>query len=75
MPIPRYSLKGYSGQPAICTAKSALSFSLIERIIPEEGLGTEEFFSALGSAIAEEIRQIRKDADFKEKRYKRFRAF
>lgn len=57
------------------TADDALSFSLIERIIPEEGLGTEEFFSALGSAIAEEIRQIRKDADFKEKRYKRFRAF
>ena len=28
MPIPRYSLKGYSGQPAICTATSALSFSL-----------------------------------------------
>lgn len=57
------------------TADDALSFSLIEKIIPEEGLGTEEFFSALGSAIAEEIRQIRKDADFKEKRYKRFRAF
>ena len=57
------------------TAEDALSFGLIERIIDENALGTEEFFNRLASEIEKEILSIMEDRDYKENRYRRFRAF
>lgn len=57
------------------TAQDALGFGLIERIIKEDGLGTQKFYKRLGSDIEKEIRAIEADKDFKENRYRRFRAF
>ena len=57
------------------TAEDALSFGLIERIIDENALGTEEFFNRLASEIEKEILSIKEDRDYKENRYRRFRAF
>lgn len=67
-----------ASQAAEClklTADDALSLGLIEKIVKEDEIGTEEFFHHLGNDIYNEICVIKKDMDFKENRYKRFRAF
>ena len=67
-----------AAQAAEClklTADDALSLGLIEKIVKEDEIGTEEFFHQLGTDIYNEILMIKKDMDFKENRYKRFRAF
>lgn len=57
------------------TAEDALNLNLIERIVKEDEIGTEEFFTNLGKEMKSEIEKIKNDKDFKEKRYRRFRAF
>ena len=57
------------------TAEDALNLNLIERIVKEDEIGTEEFFTNLSKEMKSEIEKIKNDKDFKEKRYRRFRAF
>ncbi len=57
------------------TAEDALHFGFIERIVSEEGIGTEAFYSSLGKEIADELERISQEKDFKEERFKRFRSF
>lgn len=57
------------------TAPAALQGGMIERIIPEEGLGKPEFFDRLRRALAEEFETLRAvpAEDLPEARYRRFR--
>ena len=57
------------------TAEDALSFGLIEKIVDEEGIGTEEFFNNMAKDIYDEIKAIKSESAYKDNRYKRFRAF
>ncbi len=58
------------------TANDALGFGVIERIIPEKGLGGEEFYTLLGAAITERLDFYRAlvPTELVERRYNRFRA-
>ena len=57
------------------TAADALSFGIAERVINEDGLGTQEFYSKLRDEVAAEIEILEKTEDLLERRYQRFRAF
>ena len=59
------------------TARDALEHGLIERIVPEDTLGTEDFYRALRGTLSEEFRALRalSEAELLERRYARFRAF
>ncbi len=57
------------------TAADALSFRVAERVISEEGIGTEEFYGALAGDLYEELGRLAGTEDLTEKRYQRFRSF
>ncbi len=57
------------------TAQDALELGVIEKIIPEKGIGQAEFYVHLKEMLQEEIAVLSKDEDLLEKRYARFRAF
>ncbi len=57
------------------TARDALAGGMIERIIPEEGLGRTEFYAALGQTLSAELEGLlaQDTASLLEARYQRFR--
>lgn len=55
------------------TAQDALAFGIVERILPEDGLGSEVFYQSLREQIHAEIRELAGDEELLEKRYARFR--
>lgn len=57
------------------TAEDALSFGFTEKVISEDEIGTESFYRQLKEDIYNEIKTIRAKKDYKEARFKRFRAF
>ena len=59
------------------TADDALSLGIADRIISEEGLGTESFFTRLSSELSSELTSLstEKTSDLKENRYNRFRKY
>lgn len=57
------------------TAADALSFGIADRIISEEGIGTEDFYARLKDDISDEIRELMEDSSLLERRYQRFRSF
>ena len=57
------------------TAADALSFGIADRIISEEGIGTEDFYARLKDDISDEIRGLMEDSSLLERRYQRFRSF
>ena len=57
------------------TAADALSIGVCERVISEEGIGTDAFYGRLATELAEEIRRLAAEDDLPGRRYKRFRAF
>lgn len=58
------------------TAQDALQFGVVERVISESGLGTAEFFTSLGTAIAKRIEFYASlcPDELTDRRYRRFRA-
>lgn len=59
------------------TARDALEYGFIERIVPETALGTENFYGALRRALSEEFRSLRalSETELLSLRYARFRGF
>ena len=57
------------------TASDALSFGIADRIISEEGIGTEDFYARLKDDMSGEIRGLMEDSSLLERRYQRFRSF
>lgn len=57
------------------TAEDALHFDVVERVIPEENIGKEAFYTALKSAIHEQLQLLltANDEELLEQRYQRFR--
>ena len=55
------------------TAQDALSFGIIERIIPETDIGKQPFYDRIGQELSEELIQLSGDPDLIQKRYDRFR--
>lgn len=57
------------------TAADAISLGVCERVISEEGIGTDAFYGRLAAELAGEIRRLAAEDDLPGRRYKRFRAF
>ncbi len=58
------------------TAQDAHALGVVDRIVPEEGLGTEGFYTRLRDALAGELAALRtmNEAQLLEARYARFRS-
>ena len=58
------------------TAQDAHTLGVVDRIVPEEGLGTEGFYTRLRDALAGELAALRtmNEAQLLEARYARFRS-
>ena len=57
------------------TASDALALGVAERVISEEGIGTETFYKKLADEAAAELEVLENTEDLLERRYQRFRAF
>ena len=57
------------------TAEDALEFGVAEKIIPEDNLGSPEFYSSLKSMMEGKIRSMMGRDDLAYERYLRFRKF
>ena len=55
------------------TAEDALNLSIIERILPEEGIGTPAFYEGIREMLSEEFAVLKKSDRLLEERYERFR--
>lgn len=55
------------------TAHDAKRLGVIEKILPEENLGTREFYGYIRSLLTEEIKQLEKESNLLQRRYNRFR--
>ena len=55
------------------TARDALSFGVIERIIPETEIGKQPFYDHIGQELSQELTRLSGDSDLIQKRYDRFR--
>lgn len=56
------------------TAEDALALNIIERIVPEDNIGTQVFYENIRTLLCSEIGELSKDADLLQKRYDRFRS-
>ena len=57
------------------TAQDALANGIIEDVIPEDGIGSEEYYGMIKEKLYKEIRILKEEPDLTGKRYARFRAF
>ncbi len=55
------------------TAEDAKTLGIIEKIIPEDNIGTQNYYDGIRELICEELNLLCKDADLLQKRYDRFR--
>lgn len=55
------------------TAEDAVVLGVVERVLSEEGLGSDVFYTDLRKRLREELQQLCGDAALLEKRYARFR--
>ena len=55
------------------TADDALMLGVIERIIPEAGIGTSDFYRSLKQELKREVLILQEDPELLQKRYLRFR--
>ena len=55
------------------TAEDARTLGIVERIIPENDLGSPEFYQWLQGEIAAQLSELAEDPDLLQKRYDRFR--
>lgn len=55
------------------TAEDALSLGVIEQILPEKDLGTQEFYDRIRILLDREMRELSQDEGLVQKRYERFR--
>ena len=56
------------------TAKDALRFGVIERILPEKDMGKQPFYDRIAAALKTELDALSRDPDLIAKRYARFRG-
>ena len=72
----RDAAKAAEAAAALClTAQDALSLGIAEKVISEDGLGTDLFYTSLRNDIVREIRALLEAGDIRESRYIRFRSF
>lgn len=72
----RDAAKAAEAAAALClTAQDALSLGIAEKVISEDGLGTDAFYTSLRNDIVREIRALMEAGDLRENRYMRFRSF
>ena len=57
------------------TARDALNFGIIERIVPEADMGKQPFYDRIRRSLADELEILAQDPDLVQKRYDRFRQF
>ena len=57
------------------TAEDALSLGVAERVISEDGTGTEDFYGRLAEELYGELEALGHETDLPGTRYQRFRAF
>lgn len=55
------------------TAEDALGLGVIERILSEKEIGTQEFYKQIQALLCDEINELNQDPDIVVKRYERFR--
>ena len=55
------------------TAKDAISLGIADRIISEEGIGSEAYYTSLGDELHKEIMEIMKEGNIRERRYMKLR--
>ncbi|MGI6202070.1 MAG: acetyl-CoA carboxylase carboxyltransferase subunit alpha [Eubacteriales bacterium] len=58
------------------TARDALELGVVERVLPESGLGSEEFYATLGCELKEKLDSLAmlSSDELVERRYRRFRV-
>ncbi|NLY69314.1 MAG: acetyl-CoA carboxylase carboxyltransferase subunit alpha [Clostridiales bacterium] len=58
------------------TARDALELGVVERVLPESGLGSEEFYATLGGELKEKLDSLAmlSSDELVERRYRRFRV-
>lgn len=56
------------------TAEDAKRLGVIERIIPEDGIGTDSFFDRIRGLLESELDKLVRDPELLAKRYQRFRG-
>ena len=72
----RDTAKAAGAAAALClTAQDALSLGIAEKVISEDRLGTDAFYTSLRNDIVREIRALMEAGDLRENRYMRFRSF
>ena len=72
----RDAAKAAEAAAALClTAQDALSLGIAEKVISEDRLGTDAFYTSLRNDIVMEIRALMEAGDLRENRYRRFRSF
>ena len=72
----RDTAKAAEAAAALClTAQDALSLGIAEKVISEDRLGTDAFYTSLRNDIVREIRALMEAGDLRENRYMRFRSF
>ena len=67
------SKAGAAAESLRLTAADALKFGFIEKVISEEGLGTEGFYRQLRKELKQELLELRGEPALVDKRYERFR--
>lgn len=55
------------------TAEDAFSMNIIEKILPEQGIGTKSFYDYIRKLLFKEIKELEGDTELIQKRYERFR--
>ena len=55
------------------TAEDAAALGIVERILPEDGIGKTEFYGRIRELLSEEIRLLSNEPDLLGQRYERFR--
>ena len=55
------------------TAEDARMLGVIEKVIPENGIGSERFYQDLKQSLRDEVQKLQEDPELLQNRYRRFR--
>lgn len=56
------------------TSQDALELGVVEKVLSEDGLGTEGFYQSIRDQLLAELQELSQDPELLEKRYERFRS-
>ena len=57
------------------TAEDALSFGIVERVLGDSDIGTQEFYNRIRNDLIQTLQTLSADRNLLEHRYERFRRF